>query len=1444
MSFRTYLSDLAASASDSLSPAPRSRDSQRSRRGFVSNIGTGPNTESADSEDIEDFRDLYKSHPLIRESIRTYVEEVLEPGYRIVADSEDTVTELEAWAEEAAIVGGQFDRDVLPFLDRLLTERLVTGTAPIEHVTAADDDDYLAGVKLVRIETLTVYKRPGQNILVRPDDDIEALGGDPSEYVYFNTDGTVVDPTARGVDPTSDDIRVAAFVQYDDAHSFGRYNWDSHDPIPFAADDMTLFVRDPIAGSVRGNSIAHPVKDRAEGMLQKLDDIDQAVRTMAYPHRYVKFGDEEHPWSWEEIEDTMIEYEPGNFEPGQSSGGPADVDIEQYSGDVPTEVLELIQSDVNAIMSAMPIPKYELGGYEENINQFVSRSQENKQNLEIRSERRKLEAELTPLFRTKAEQMDLDTDGLKFKIETEPGQDTGAAAGAGTLSTTGERAPTADDGQPGPRTPAGGEGGEPPNPTQPARAGDDLPPPPNREAPQADASASAAEADVTTDSIVPADASAFTLLDATADAGHPDEWTTDAADPRLVSSEDEYAALRGTIAEILTDIRGDLLATIANEPPFDGFPTGTAAAGTSAAADGGYPAAQTDLAAGQRTRRLIDRLTRVLDRTLESSLDGADLDARMRGPLRSVVESTLDTLGSDAGGQGPAISTTFGRRARQATRAYTDRLTASIRDAATDLKQGIVQQVRQTVTAEESHDTLAARVRDTYNESALRQRAGIIARMQTEHAIDDTRLREYRAADGVTGIRVINPCDESTTRLCKHLAGCGPRDGAVAYFDHPDGKTIGEQFQDHAPAGALFAGFTPLPSTSPFHWGCRSSIFGVTDAPPWADESDMAETDDTSEPGDSSSTSDTPFAIPDASAFPSERAYDLFKELANRLYLASVAGQQGHDASAVLDLDWNPAFHPRDPRTGRFVERPWSVPDALRDLDTASIVEGLAGVDPDFPSKVDGLSVDLPDEEERSFRDIVDRASEDAGHGGFDSPDVDSASDESGIPTELTQATLPTDRAGREALVGETVTLPAPVQRRVPGMGKEMPAGEYEITGYDPGEGARRESFDVIGGLRAYTVIPDDIPTADGKKTVHYKQETGLSDFDGIEIGDTLRNRQSGAEYDVEDILPPNLLTGSDKQRVKLDQPITKGIVNVDRADEWELVGAGSDDTGSNAFTTEAVFDIPAPGGSGGDSAGLRREEWGAYADADSDQLKGLVADLKDERDAETEPRSYRRYQYEKRIRYLSTLLWYRDDARPQYADMTRFHEDDPDSVSVGTLKTNLRKTLDALEPQVGAALMADIPQGIHNDNVDSPRALGQYGRGAVSVDRKASTTLPHELGHSLMDTMGMNDPRYGNNKNPIPIAESGRLPDHRFYTPFDGPEGGEEEAFYARVRDEWGRMTAGEVPFLSGYATMNGDEFLAVGFGMWINDPEKLERIHPELAELFEEFFGPPEGR
>lgn len=146
--------------------------------------------------------------------------------------------------------------------------------------------------------------------------------------------------------------------------------------------------------------------------------------------------------------------------------------------------------------------------------------------------------------------------------------------------------------------------------------------------------------------------------------------------------------------------------------------------------------------------------------------------------------------------------------------------------------------------------------------------------------------------------------------------------------------------------------------------------------------------------------------IPDESEFPSERAHQLFAELVFRMWESRATDRvldlpdpesdaavsegdtttpsDGTDMAASeaasttaemgqtdLRRKWNPALHPRDPLTGRFVKRPWSVPSGIRDLPTVDIVRELAQLDPDFLGKLGGLTIDLPPEERRSLQHIV-----------------------------------------------------------------------------------------------------------------------------------------------------------------------------------------------------------------------------------------------------------------------------------------------------------------------------------------------------------------------------------------------------------------------------------------------------------------------------------------
>lgn len=84
-------------------------------------------------------------------------------------------------------------------------------------------------------------------------------------------------------------------------------------------------------------------------------------------------------------------------------------------------------------------------------------------------------------------------------------------------------------------------------------------------------------------------------------------------------------------------------------------------------------------------------------------------------------------------------------------------------------------------------------------------------------------------------------------------------------------------------------------------------------------------------------------------------------------------------------INFNPALHPRDPDTGKFVERPYDVPDEITDLDTEQIIGELAATNENFAEQVEGIAVDLPGDDDGNavpteIQELIDEP--DAGSGG------------------------------------------------------------------------------------------------------------------------------------------------------------------------------------------------------------------------------------------------------------------------------------------------------------------------------------------------------------------------------------------------------------------------------------------------------------------------------
>lgn len=855
MGFRDRITDLASNTRAALSSdaKPRSRDESDSTVSRGIWFGESEvSRETLSKEDIKVYRDTYELHPLVREAITTYVAEVMEPGYRIEAGSEADVTKLEEWAEECGIVGGLYGQDLLLVLKQALTDRMVAGSAPIEHVGSEEEPDHIIALKPLLAETLKAYKIPGQNLLVRPDDEFE---GD-EDY------------------PRTDDGDLAAFVQYDDDLSL----WDDEDEVPFTLGEITLLTREVRTGNVFGVSVIAPIQKRAESMLKKQDDVDQAIETMAYPHRYIRFGDEEAPWDYQtEIKPYMEEYEPGNMEPGQTSGGPFDVQIEQYQGEFPEGVHNSVSTDVDTIMAAMPVPKYELGAFEADINQFVSRSQENKHNLEIREARRELEAEITPILQQRAEELDIaNPDEVKLIIEPEEPEP--------LLSDQIE----AEDGQAEPveGDPAADEVDDDvdSNEEDTTSPGEDLPAPPDDEPARSPTNAAAAGVggDSESESVdgvfePPTPGGIWAVSDATATAandwsdvtgsasdGDTDAETTDLADPRLISTDAEFRELRTELKRFLIEARDAMIEAVednATGTPMDpnidtdgrrrpaassDSSTSSDPNATEAAADGGvsipsgdaheggYPSAgQTDLAADSRAQKQQDNIMRAV-RTAYQGVVGVrgvtpEINEAIRPILRRVVRKTITALQSSSGGRGPALDVGFDASDDDAIDYYTETVGNQVTDATEEMYETIRGHVRRGLATGQHYDDISTAVRNDFSESKIGARSALIARMETQHATQGSHYRKFRASKHVVGMKAINPCSPSTTDLCEHLAGCGPRTGATVWFD--DEKSISQQWMDQTSKTSLVGAFVPLPPIPPFHFNCRTGIIPVTSRP-------------------------------------------------------------------------------------------------------------------------------------------------------------------------------------------------------------------------------------------------------------------------------------------------------------------------------------------------------------------------------------------------------------------------------------------------------------------------------------------------------------------------------------------------------------------------------------------------------------------------------------
>lgn len=366
-----------------------------------------------DHDAIHKYWRQFETTPFVRKSITSFARQVMEPGYYLEIEDgttldRDTFQELDHWLTKSSIVEGEFGQDFRQLAKKAIIQQEVRGTALIEKAPSKNDVDELAGLKLINTETMEAVTRPGQSILLQPNDIDEfedapaAESGGAAAWLqdlgetetFF---GTPVSGRNRGIDNDKDDDFKVGFRE----------------------DEIIKLARDADAGEIFGTSRLEAVSDRIEGLRNKLCDNDDAIASKAYPLWLFLFGSEDNPWESDDINEFMRSHEMENFHSGMKQGVRGDVGVKTVSGEV-ADIADSLDFDIEWIMSIMPIPKFALGAFSDGgVGQFGGIAQQQETQRQIKDTRREIEEKFTPVIRQVAEQNGVPEDvaeGIRLKV--------------------------------------------------------------------------------------------------------------------------------------------------------------------------------------------------------------------------------------------------------------------------------------------------------------------------------------------------------------------------------------------------------------------------------------------------------------------------------------------------------------------------------------------------------------------------------------------------------------------------------------------------------------------------------------------------------------------------------------------------------------------------------------------------------------------------------------------------------------------------------------------------------------------------------------------------------------------------------------------------------------------------------------------------------------------
>jgi len=757
---------------DAASKSMDGSDARDLRRPFTFESSDYDRTE-APKDEMRKYWRQFETTPIVRKPITSFASRVTEPGYFIETKKLERreVERIGNWLNQAAILEGQPGRDFRLLAKKAIVQREVRGTSLVEVAPHKDDPDKIAGLKLINAETMEAVTRPNQKILMAPDDINEYDSAPKAE--------------SGGAAAWLQDILETDNTYWGEAISGGDASND--EKIGFRRDEIIPMTRDADVGEVFGTSRIEAVADRVDGIKQKLADNDEAIASKAYPLWLFMFGSEENPWDSGEIASFMKHQEMENFHPGMKQGVRGDVEVETISGEV-ADIAEALNFDLQWIMSAMPMPLFTLGafgGTGATVGQVSGVAQQQDVNRQIKEARRELEEEFTPVVRKVAMQQGVDEERakditLKFGTpgETDLNVDRNEQVIRYISNSQGGETQTQGQ-QPDMRSPEQRQSvGDGANGGQSSGEGEDVDPAMDVTGADPDEVITKGETPDSVNNPTPdipmagVDSDKNIYVDYETESNRSTEvWNTSRTVSELAAYDDE----RSQIAELAYSVFQTAMDNTLSQ-------LGERYAST--------------------PQYAVSEFENVANRELNRAIREQSTRNTARDTIRTLLDEELESLGV---GSSPYRDTNVSF--------FAQNIENAIRDAAEEMLRKARLQMRHAIVTNESFNSVTARIESDYSDAYLRERAQLIAHMETKDAVESTKLKEFQRNDDIIGFSIENT--NPSTGVTQSL------NGEEIYFD--ESESLRESVEGRL-ATSPNQGFDPLPTTPPYHFNDTTTI--------------------------------------------------------------------------------------------------------------------------------------------------------------------------------------------------------------------------------------------------------------------------------------------------------------------------------------------------------------------------------------------------------------------------------------------------------------------------------------------------------------------------------------------------------------------------------------------------------------------------------------------